>query len=193
MRRLAPGVFLLLLTLDGCAPAGYHYEAGSFTPTPNDPCWRPEVTSPGAVTWLNSTIGHPNGVPSRVIAISNAVSADRIQLSGLGYRFPSEAGAVVCHAVLTFTDSSRESGVVSLYDPGRYAPLQVEWVPDTAIARHLADADRLRTSKSLLVKPDLTTPAIQQCVGEDTALGHGEQFPGQAWAACAHKLGYATQ
>jgi hypothetical protein len=25
------------------APPGYHYELGSNTPTPNDPCWRDET------------------------------------------------------------------------------------------------------------------------------------------------------
>lgn len=181
-------VVILLCSLSaGCAPAGYHYEAGGFTPVPNDPCQRPAVTSVGGVSWLNSSIGHAEGVPRQVGAIRNAVSADRLALASIGLRFNTSEASLLCHATLIFRDKSAESGVLSISNPGTYAPLQIEWLSDTAIAARRARVDRLATSKNLFVKPDLTNPAIQACVGRATALGAGEQFPGQLWAACSAK------
>jgi hypothetical protein len=190
MRRC---VLMLCTVVAGCAQPGYHYDAGSFTPAPNDPCMRKELTTPGAVSWLNGTIGRANGVPSQVESISNLASADRIQLASIGLRFSSNAGSVLCHATLAFTNHSSESGVVSMDDPGAYAPLQVEWMSDVAIAARRAETDQLRSARHLLVKPDLTTPSIQQCVGGKTALGVGEQFPGQLWAACAAEISHPAQ
>jgi hypothetical protein len=177
----------LSLLIAQCAPRGYHYETGSLTPTPNDVCQRKELVSQGAISWINSSVGHTMGVSSQVYSINDLASADRIQLASIGLQFNSNAGSILCHATLTFTSGASESGVLSMYDPGAYAPVQIEWVTDTAIAGRRAEVDRLRTSGNLLVKPDLTTPSIQKCVGRSTALGFGEQFPGQLWAACADK------
>ena len=186
MRRC---VLLFCSVITGCAQPGYHYDAGSFTPAPNDPCMRKEMTTPGAVSWLNGTVGRPHGVPVQVESISDLASADPIQLSSIGLRFNSNGGSVLCHATLTFTNRGSESGVVSMNSPGAYAPVQVEWMSDMAIATRRAETDGLRSAKNLLVKPDLITPSIQQCVGRETALGAGEEFPGQLWAACAAKTG----
>jgi len=184
-------VFALLSTLSACAPAGYHYETGSFTPTPNDPCWRKEFVSTGGLSWVNSSVGKANGVPSQVKAITDPAQADSIQLSSIGLNPYANVGgtALACHVTLNFVDGTNDGGVLTMSDPGAYAPIQVFWLSDEAIALQRAAADRLTTSKNLLVKPDLATPAIQRCVGRQTALGAGEQFPGQLWAACSDKLG----
>ena len=86
---------------------------------------------------------------------------------------------------LTFVSGGEASGIYSMIDPGNYAQLQVEWISDESIAAELARRNRLATAKNLYVKPDLSNPAIQRCVGRAVALGVGEQFPGQLWAACA--------
>jgi hypothetical protein len=99
---------------------------------------------------------------------------------------PNGPKSALCHVTLTFANGKSDSGVLSIYYPGEYADLQIEWVPDTKIAAALAKLDGLRSSRKLLVKPDLGTPSVQQCVGRAVALNLGkEQFPGQLWAKCA--------
>jgi poly(3-hydroxybutyrate) depolymerase len=188
MRKLAL-MIMLAGTAAGCAPAGYHYDAGSFTPTPNDVCQRPEMSSAGAISIANATVGAKTGIPRPVAAMKDFASADHAQLATLGLRFNTDARSVLCHATLLFPDGTSQGGVLSMYDPGAYAAVQLEWVSDLDIAARRASADGLRSGRTLYVKPDLVTPAIQQCVGRETALGVGEEFPGQLWAACASKRG----
>lgn len=174
----------------GCAPMGYHYDVGSLTPTPNDACQRPEVSSSGAISILNSSIGQNSGIPGRVTEITSMASADPAQLSALGIRLGSGSNSVVCHATLRLVNGQSKGGVVAFTDPGAYAPVQVEWLSDADIAAKRAAADGLRSpGKKLYVQPDLATPAIQECVGGQTALGAGEQYPGQLWAACSARAG----
>lgn len=183
--------FLAILTasLGACAQPGYHYDVGGFTQIPNDPCWRQEMKSPGAISLVNASVGHPDGVPSKVSSISDLTSPDYVQLSGVGIRLNSSASSISCHVTLNFTDGTDGSGLLSIDNPGAYATIQVAWIPDEAIAERLAASDHLRTSKNLLVSPDLKNPAIQRCVGRQTALGASEEFAGQLWIACADKLG----
>lgn len=171
--------------LAGCAPSGFHYDAGSFTPAPNDECQRAEMTSPGAISILNASVGERHGASSKVTAIDGLQSADTIQLSLIGIRPSQTSNSVFCHATLHYVDGRSKGGVLSLSDPGAYAQVQVEWIDDTEIATKRSEADGLRSGRKLYVQPDLSTPAIQECVGRRTALGVGEEFPGQLWAACA--------
>lgn len=171
------------------APPGYHYEAGSYVITPNDPCWREELASPGAVEKVNSSVGKKSGTPKPVTALVDLVSPDNIQMASIGLRLPSFGQASFsCHVTLKFQDGSSSAGIVSMVDPGQYASIQVSWISDIDIAAARAKRDRLQTATNLYVKPDLSNPEIQACVGRETALGAGEQFPGQLWAACAAKL-----
>jgi hypothetical protein len=173
------------------APPGYHYEPGSSTLTPDDPCWLPAMTSPGAVATVNRSIGKPNGVPARVVSITDLASASPNSLASVGIELLSYGGdtGIACHAMLHFATGSEQSGVLSLYNPGEYATLKVQWIRDSKIASALSRVDRLRTSKNLNIVPDLKTTAIQVCVGRALALGASEQYPGQLWAACAQKNG----
>lgn len=174
----------------GCAAPGYHYEAGDFFhQTPNDVCKRPQISSTGAVSWLNTSIGKSNGVPTTVAKIENPESADRLTLASIGLRFPTNQASVLCHAILVFYDQRSESGVISVSDFGKYAPLDVEWISDFDIARQRAKVERLENNKNLPVTPDLNTKSVQLCVGRETALGVSEQYSGQLWVACAYKLG----
>jgi hypothetical protein len=189
MRSISLLTLLPILLFAGCASPGYHYETGSFKQVPDDICMREDLGSSGGISWLNSSIGTPSGVPAQVISITDRVSPSIVRLSSLGYRFPSTPNSVLCHVTLTYANGAVEGGVLSLVDPGQYAKIQIQWIPDAKIAATLASRNQLRTAKSLLVRPDLDNPEIQRCVGKETALGRSEQFPGQTWAACADKLG----
>lgn len=174
------------------APPGYHYEPGGMTPVPNDPCWLPALVSPGAVANVNRTLGKPQGVTLRVRSINDLASVEPNALAMLGIHlvgYDPEQGGIACNVTLHFVNASTQSGVLSIENPGEYAQLLVQWIPDTVIARDLARYDGLRSRKVLYVKPDLKTPSVQVCVGRAFVLGAQEQFPGQLWAACAQKNG----
>ena len=172
-------------------PPGFHFDPDTCAVLPNDPCMRSELVSTGAIQNLNATRGRPNGVPFQVASVKEPASVDLVALSVANIRFRGDA--ITCHETLVSVSGTEEGGVVSFFDPGQYAPIQVSWLSDSAIAHALADVDRLETASNLYVKPDLATPAIQQCVGKRLALGGGEQFPGQLWAACSAGLGGATR
>jgi hypothetical protein len=173
------------ISVAACAPPDYHYNG--LTITPNDPCWLPEFRAAPAISWVNTTVGRPNGVPYRVESISNLNQASHSSLATVGMHFiPIGPKSALCQANLTFANGKSDSGVLSVYYPGEYAYLQIEWVSDTKIAAALAKLDELRSQRKLLVKPDLVTSSVQQCVGRAVALDLGsEQFPGQLWAKCA--------
>jgi hypothetical protein len=153
-----------------------------------NPCSRPEMRSAGNVQKMTATVGRPNGVPEPVQGISDLAPSALVQLAEVRIH-PGLGGQPVadCHATLQLTDGRVVSGIFSISDPGQYAPLQYWWMSDTDIANQRAQVDHLRTAKNLYVTPDLITPEVQVCVGRQTALGLGEEFPGQLWAACAAK------
>ena len=167
------------------APPGYFYPPGNCKYIPVDPCQRKPMFSAGTMTWMNSSVGKAKGLTAEVAKIVESTSPDRDQLSLLGLTFGTTQSSIVCHQVVEFKTGQRQGGVLSIDDPGAYAPLQITWMRDSEIALLLAKSDRLGTRKDLLVRADVQTPAIQECVGRQTALGIGEQFPGQLWAACA--------
>ena len=179
----------LLLVLFGCAAPGYHYEVGSFTQTPNDVCWKKELQSPQAIEKINNTVGQSHGIPEKIYSFSDPNTVDYSSLSSLNIQFDSGAESIACHVVLHFVDGRVASGVLAITDPGEYAPLQIHWLDDAVIAARLAVQDRLQDAQHLYVKPNLTDIRIQRCVGAQVALGGGEQYAGQLWAACADKLG----
>jgi hypothetical protein len=136
------------------APAGYHYEVGSYVITPNDPCWRDEMASPGAVANVNASVGKTGGAPKPITALLDLASPDNIQLASVGIRLPSFGQASIsCHVTLRFSDASTSAGIMSVNDPGQYAPLQVSWISDLDIAAARAKTDRLRSATNLYVKP----------------------------------------
>ena len=173
------------ITINACAPAGYHYDG--LTVSPDDPCWLPEFRAPPAIAWVNTTVGSPKGVPSTVESISNLNQASHGTLATVGLQFiPSGPRSALCHVTLKFANGKMDSGVLSIYYPGEYADLQIEWASDAKIAAALAKSDGLRSGRKFLVKPDLSTPSVQQCVGRAVALDLGpEQYPGQLWAKCS--------
>lgn len=177
MRVLGLALVALLMAVGGAqAQAG-------------DPCRRPEVLGAGALQYVNASVGKPNGAPATVTRLSGPVSLDPIQLSSIGIRLPqTSTSSISCHVTLHLAAGADESGIMNVWNPGEYAPLQFWWMADKDIAAQRAKVDGLRTRKNLYVKPDLVTPEIQVCVGRETALGAGEDFPGQLWAACADKL-----
>lgn len=171
-------------------PPGYNFPPSMVSSAPEEPCFRPEMVSSGAVEKLNATIGHPNGAPGRTENISDPAPIDRVQLASIDIRLPAYGDAsFACHVTLNIVGGGVETGIMSIWDPGQYAPLQFSWISDSAIAAQRARVDKLRTAKNLFVTPDLSTPEIQVCVGRKTALGADEQFPGQLWAACSAEAG----
>ncbi|MEJ0026754.1 MAG: hypothetical protein WDN01_12065 [Rhizomicrobium sp.] len=178
---LLVAVYFLLMA---CAGPGRHYEPGQFfSTTPNDPCQRVEMTSAGALQWLNASVGKTNGIPKRARAIYDLSSADPVALSSVSIRLPSDAGSVSCQATVVFEDNTADAGVLSVSNPGDYAPIQVQWISDAEIASNLADNDRRVPTP--LFTPDLKTVRVQRCVGRAVARGIGEDFAWQLWAKCA--------
>lgn len=168
------------------APPGYHYETGNYTTIePNDACWREEMLSDGTLQLVNASVGRPDGAPGRASGLSEMFSPDLGALSGWGIR-PKFGGAsaISCHATLKLETGGSIGGMLTFYDPGQYAPVQIAWVSDRALAARIAQSDGLRTARHLYVTLDLVTPAIQDCVGKDAAKGRSEEFPGQLWARC---------
>ncbi len=172
------------------APPGYHYDRMGLQP--NDLCWDPAFASPGDVANVNRSVGKPNGVPAPVVSINDLATASPIAMSVIGISLIGKdplTGGIACHVTLRFANGKTRGGVLSLDDPGEYAPLLIQWISDATIAGELARVDQLRTSKHLLVVPDLKSPSIQACVARAFSLGADEQFPGQLWAACAQANG----
>jgi hypothetical protein len=167
------------------APPGYQYEAGSRVISPIDPCWREEMVSAAALEKVNASVSKPDGAPMRAVQLVDMFSPDLGALSGWGIR-PKYAGAsaISCHVTLVTADGGLIGGMLTFYDPGQYAPLQVAWISDRALAAQIARYDGLATARNLYFKPDLVTPGTQECVGRAAAKGRYEAFAGQLWAAC---------
>jgi len=83
-----------------------------------DPCRRPEIRSPGAVSLLNSKIGQPSGPSKRVSTIEDT-SDD------------NGPGDISCRATLMYSDGTEESGSLSFSDPGADSPALVYWQSDS--------------------------------------------------------------
>lgn len=114
--------FAAALLAAGCAPPGYRYETGSFTPHAIDACARPETIS-GLKGWLNAKAGLPGDPAARVVEIENMVSAGPGPDEGQG-------NSLTCRATLVLATGKRETGVVTAIDPGGAAPLAVTWRRD---------------------------------------------------------------
>lgn len=119
-------VALLCIALAGCAPQGYHYgtwsvtdPAQAFRLQPNDACRAPEMTSVGALQWLNSRMGQAGGPPRTVVAIQN--------LRGASFQ---SGASISCHCTIVMADGLTQTGTLSFSDPGGSAPLQVSWLSD---------------------------------------------------------------
>jgi hypothetical protein len=92
----------------------------------DDPCHRPELRSPGALTWLNNKIGQPGGPAQRVVSIEN--------LSGINQEGPHFLN---CHATLVFANGGRDAGTLYMDATGRTpqeaeGPLRVSWISDAS-------------------------------------------------------------
>lgn len=119
------------LLLSACAPAGTHYEAGSFTPTPNDACQRPEIRSPGMLSFLNAKAGQVGGPSVRVAAVEQASGG-----TGQG------GSHLSCRAVLVLENGQREAGTLTMQDFGEAVPPNVNFESDAAKDRRLDTPER---------------------------------------------------
>jgi hypothetical protein len=102
------------------------------------------MRSVGAISWLNGSVGRAKGIPYRVVSNSDLESVDVDLLSSIGLSSPSGGESLICHETLKFVNGSSESGLISFYDPGGSAPMQVEWMSDTEVASRRAEADRIQ-------------------------------------------------
>lgn len=85
-------------------------------------CGSPVMRGPGAMSYLNSKVGQPDGPPRRVVAIEE-VQQDRV--------FGGFSGNVLqCHETLIFGAGIKQSGVVTFTMSSSKAPLNVTWLPD---------------------------------------------------------------
>ncbi len=117
----------LLLMLAGCtAPPGYHYETGGLTPVPNDPCMYPQMRSAGALSYLNAKVGKPGGPPAPVVLVENPRSPRN---------FLESPQNLTCHETIIMKGGLRQSGDVSIDDPGGNKPLEVTWISDSKMAK----------------------------------------------------------
>jgi hypothetical protein len=126
------------------APPGWHYETGSFTPAPNDPCsWfqAGSPKAPGIIRTINTGVGTSHGPPHHVVAVENSSGTSIIDATS--GRFFDNSNAFVseehltCHMTLVFDQGLRQSGVLSVVDPGGTKPLRMEWLPDTIYATEM--------------------------------------------------------
>lgn len=103
------GVAVLFFTaLSGCAAPGYHYVSTGttkgFEAIPDNPCELSFVNKPVILSWLNSSIGKPNGVSEKVISIRDSSDVDRDVLWG------SYSKSMTCHGTLVFANGNTASG-----------------------------------------------------------------------------------
>ena len=130
-------IMLSIISLCGCiAPVGYHYNPGSFTPTPNDPCQVSVVNGAGMLSWINSTVGKPNGVHQTVVSVSGTARAGFADLITLGLP-GAGAGqtAIACYATLRYQDGTTEDGLLDISDPGANLPLRVIWIDRSTVEK----------------------------------------------------------
>lgn len=80
-----------------------HYDIGSFTPTPNDVCQRPEVRTPGMLSYLNAKAGQVGGPSVRAVAVEQASR-------GMGLI----GGMLNCRAILQLENGQHEAGTLSV-------------------------------------------------------------------------------
>lgn len=140
---------LSAVSVAGClAPAGYHYNLGSFTPTPNDPCQASFVNGPGMLSWINSTIGKPRGVREAVVSISGSADAGMGDPIALGLPVPGGSQAVVaCYATVHYQDGTAEDGLLDISNPNGGMPLRVVWIDR-------ADVERARVTREQQIQHD---------------------------------------
>jgi Signal transduction histidine kinase regulating citrate/malate metabolism len=128
----------------GCmAPKGYHYETGSFTATPNDPCMQSFVNSKGFLSWVNSSAGKPKGVSHSVTHLSGTTDASATDLMALKLPYAGEGAgsqaAIACYATAHFQDGTSEDGLIDISAPGDNQPINVVWVNRHTVERARAE------------------------------------------------------
>jgi hypothetical protein len=92
-----------------------------------DPCMRPEMTSAGAISYLNARLGKTDGPRSPVAAIQGLRAVPNTSIAG--------GSSVTCHGTLIMTDGTTEAGILSVTDPGGATPLEVSWESDARRVR----------------------------------------------------------
>jgi hypothetical protein len=149
----------------GYAPTGYHYNPGSSTPTPNDPCQASFVNTPGVLSGINSTIGKPKGVRQTVVSVSGSADVDLEDVTALGLPGAgSDQQAIACYATVHYQDGSAQDGIFDMADPGNSQPLRVVWVDRATV-------ENARTSYEQQRRQDLKQTIafnayMQACVNE---------------------------
>jgi hypothetical protein len=94
---------------------------------PVDPCMRREMTSPGAISYLNARLGNTDGPRSPVAAIQGLRAVPNTPIGG--------GSTVACYGTLVMTDGTTDAGILSVTDPGGATPLEVSWESDASRVR----------------------------------------------------------
>jgi len=178
MRSLYKQVVAVLIftALSGCAaPPGYHYESGSFTQVPDDPCELSFVNKPSGLSWLNSSIGKPNGVSEKVISIMDSSGVDQNVLQDL---HTPAIPTYTCHGTLVFASGNTASGIFAYSDPGGNNPLIVTWISDAELAKKKEDqrAQAVQHEQQLKLAEDARVATVKkqlkQQMKKDEAKGY---------------------
>ena len=97
---------------------------------PERHCDRPELHSQGAINWLNSKVGKPNGPSGRV------VGSDGPMVPVGSQQDPHQSN---CHVTLIFDNGRREAGTMHFDDnPFYQQSLNVSWTSDAQAATNAA-------------------------------------------------------
>lgn len=139
---------LIFTALSGCAAQpGYHYV--DYVQVPDDLCELSFVNEPGTLSWLNASIGKPNGVSEKVVSIRNSSSTNienpwkspvichpegaSCMCDCLGYSLFGPRSPAICHGTLVFANGNTASGFFALTYPGY--PVTVTWTSDAELAK----------------------------------------------------------
>jgi hypothetical protein len=125
---------------------------------------RPEMNSPGAISYLNARVGKTDGPWSRVAAIQGLRSVPNTPIGG--------SSSVTCHGTLIMTDGTTDAGSLSVTDPGGAAPLEVSWESDADRAR--PDASQPQVAATA---PQTADPTLRHKLGVSSADSDPELLP----------------
>ena len=178
-------------SLAACAPAGTHYGSwlegptAALTPQPNDPCQRPEIRSPGMLTFLNAKIGQRGGPSGRVVAVEEAFG---------GTQFPGSEGiSLNCRARLKLENGQSELGTLHIQEKGGNGTPIVSFEYDPA-QYHAVDAgDPLQSVSQPIAGRSVTGPRSTWAdifIHSPCAGGSKFTHDRQAIAECDHVLSY---
>ncbi|MBE1159628.1 hypothetical protein [Dyella acidiphila] len=134
--RLLP--FLSIVSLSGCifpAPAGAHYELGSFTAKPNDQCAPYYLDQPRAISSINASIGQAGGVEQRISSIdeSRSITVDDARVLGIPVDPNGAIQGIACYATLHYQAGGTETGVLTSVRSDPSQPYRLTWISQQAL------------------------------------------------------------